>query len=183
MVTRAALTALARLPELTGRPIDIRFAPDLRVHRGQLLSGAAKGQPVHAGSKLRCREMVLESALLEEPSELARIFVHELFHFVWLRAGNVLRRSYEDNLKLEFGRGARGELGWSAEWRKASLKLRDRRVRSRRWREYVCESFCDSAAWAAGRKRVHDEFTLAPRFRTARRRWFDALFKLENLAC
>jgi hypothetical protein len=46
---------------------------------------------------------------------------------------------------------ARGEAGWSAEWRKAALSDADRRHRTRRWREYACEAFCDSAAalWAS----------------------------------
>ena len=53
-----------------------------------------------------------------------------------------------DLLDEEFRRGARGELGWSAEWRKLELDAgRHLRPRTRRWREYCCESFCDTAAW------------------------------------
>jgi hypothetical protein len=170
------------LPEFTGRPVRIRFAPELRAYRGQLLSGADKGEPVHAGSRLREREIVLESELLQDPAELTRILLHELFHFVWLRASNARRRSYEDLLKSELGRGARGELGWSAERRKLAIRPRDRRERSRRWREYACESFCDTAAWVSGRRRVHGEFTLAPRYSEARRRWFEALLARGTLA-
>jgi len=62
---------------------------------GRLISGGPSGVPVHAGSFLRTREIVLESALLDQPVEFARIFLHELFHFVWLRAGNPLRRSWK----------------------------------------------------------------------------------------
>ncbi len=124
--------------------------------------------PVHAGSFLRQRRIVFDCS----GSEFTRILVHELFHFVWLRAGNRLRRSYEELLESEFGAGARGELGWSAEWRKRKLRPRDRELRPRRWREYCCESFCDAAAWLYSGVSRHGEFTLRPRFRRARAAWF-----------
>ena len=95
------------------------------------------------------------------PREFPRIFVHELFHFVWLRAGNPRRWSFERVVRGEFRSGARGELGWSAEWRKAALRAGDVRRRSRRWREYCCESFCDTAAWLYSGVIRHPEFTLA----------------------
>jgi hypothetical protein len=106
-------------------------------------------------------------------AEFPRIFVHELFHFVWLRAGNPLRWSYENLLAAEFRSRAIGELGWSAEWRKAELKARDVRRRTRRWREYCAESFCDTAAWLYSGVVSHDEFTLPRRCRRSRRRWFE----------
>jgi hypothetical protein len=135
------------------------------------MSGGTHGEEVHAGSFLRKREIVLDTALLESPGELARILLHELFHFVWLRAGNPARRSYEALLGDELRRVARGELGWSAAKCKRALAARDVGLRTRRWREYACESFCDSAAWLLSGLREHDEYTLAPRFRQARRRW------------
>jgi hypothetical protein len=150
----------------------VRFLPGLRAVRGRLVSGGTCGEEVHAGAYLRRRQIVLEAALLERPRELTRIFWHEVFHFVWLRAGNGLRLSYETVLAREFDRRARGEMGWSSEMRKRELTPADRSGRSRRWREYCCESFCDSAAWLLGRFRTHEEFTLAPRFRQARREWF-----------
>lgn len=116
--------------------------------------------------------MVLEEALMADPEDFARIFVHELFHFVWLRLGNAKRRSYEQVIARELQRGVRGELGWSAEWRKKKLDARDWRERTRRWREYCCESFCDTAAWRYAELRSHREFTLALAARTARRVWF-----------
>ena len=167
--------ALGQLPELEGGAIRIRFLPELRASRGRLLSGGSRGEAVHAGSLLRRREMALETELIERPAELTRIFWHELFHFVWLRAGNATRRSWERLLADELRRRARGELGWSAEDRKRRLKARDRIERSRRWREYACESFCDSAAWLLGTIRRHEEFTLAARYRRARREWFRGL--------
>jgi hypothetical protein len=153
----------------------VRLAPELRARDGRLISGGPSGVPVHAGSFLRTREIVLESALLDQPVEFARIFLHELFHFVWLRAGNPLRRSWEALLEDELRSGARGELGWSADGRKRRLGPRDRASRSRRWREYACESFCDSAACLLGGAGDHEEFTLARRVRENRRRWFQSL--------
>jgi hypothetical protein len=132
---------------------------------------------VHAGGFLRRREIVLDQALQHDGAELARILVHELFHFVWLRLGNRRRRDWELVLLGEFARRARGELGWSAEWRKLRLTSADVAGRSRRWREYACESFCDTAAWVWAVDDGHPEFTLKPRFQLARRRW------LHTLAC
>jgi hypothetical protein len=91
---------------------------------------------------------------------------------VWLRAGNPLRRSYELLIENEMLHQAWGELGWSAESRKQALRAAERLRRSRRWREYVCESFCDSAAWVFAGLRSHEEFTLMLRYRHARRAWF-----------
>lgn len=116
--------------------------------------------------------MVLDSELRADAGELSRIALHELFHFVWIRLGNPARRSWEDLVRRQLRQGARGELGWSAEQRLRGLRTQDVERRSRRWREYVCESFCDSAAWAFGVLRTHAEFTLAAAFRTERRRWF-----------
>ena len=164
-----------RAPELRGQPVRLRFAPRLRASRGRLLSGAARGLEVHAGSFLRRREIVLDAALLGHPGELRRILWHEIFHFVWWRAGNPLRRSWETVLAAEIRGRARGELGWSAGNRKERLAPADRARRTRRWREYACESFCDTAAWLLCAPRAHGEFTLARRFRQTRRSWFERL--------
>ena len=130
------------------------------------------GAPAHAATYMRERRMVLEEALMADAGEFARIFVHELFHFAWLRLGNVKRRSYERLVAGELRRGTRGELGWSAEWRKEKLNVRDRTQRTRKWREYCCESFCDTAAWAYAGLRKHDEFSLGKAARERRRKWF-----------
>ncbi|HOK47209.1 MAG TPA: hypothetical protein PLP04_11700 [Bryobacteraceae bacterium] len=157
---------------LEGRKIRVRFAPDLRASNGRLFSGGTRGEEVHAGSFLRRREIVLDSELLKQPAELGRICIHELFHFAWLRAGNAARRSWQELLAAEIANHAKGELGWSAEDRKLRLTRNDWTRRTLRWREYACESFCDSAAWLLGGVRRHEEFTLAPRFQKGRRRWF-----------
>jgi hypothetical protein len=149
---------LPRLPPLTGDPVRIQTAGRLRDRHGE----------VHAGSFLRERRIVFDRAL----SSFPRIFVHELFHFVWRRKSNVARRSYEDLLKAECLAHVPGELGWSAEWRKLALRPRDIEQRTRRWREYCCESFCDSAAWLYSGVERHAEFTLPARPRRRRRSWF-----------
>jgi hypothetical protein len=157
MERRAARVA-RRLPELSGNRIRLETCPGLRDRRG----------PVHAGSFLRGRKISFDCSA----SEFPRIFIHEVFHFVWVRAGNPLRWSYEELVAREFHARARGELGWSAEWRKTALTAHDVRRRTRRWREYCCESFCDTAAWLYSGTARHAEFTLVSRFRPARRDWF-----------
>jgi len=149
---------LDRLPPFTGAPIRIEKAPGLRDRRGS----------VYAGSFLRERRIAFDCSRAEFP----RIFVHEVFHFVWLRAGNPVRRSWEKLVKRELAAHARGELGWSAEWRKGALSAGDISRRTRRWREYCCESFCDTAAWIYSGVSRHEEFTLATRSRAGRREWF-----------
>jgi hypothetical protein len=147
---------------MTGQPVRLEIRPALTD-----LHGA-----VHAGAFLRERRIAFDAELAGDPREFARIFVHEVFHFVWLRLGNPRRWSYEELLREELRGRVRGELGWSAEWRKRVLQPDDARRRTGRWREYVCESFCDSAAWMFSGVRSHKEYTLARRFRNRRRRWF-----------
>jgi len=167
-VERRLDALLPRLPALSGAPVRVESAPGLRDRHGV----------VHAGSFLRERRIALNCTRREFP----RVFVHELFHFVWLRAGNPVRLNFEGVLEREFRQGARGELGWSAEWRKQELTPIDRRSRTRRWREYCCESFCDSAAWLYSGVPRHDEFTLSVRFRQWRRDWFDQTIAGKRLA-
>ena len=162
--------------------MQVVFLPGLRAEKGQLRSGSGTGHEVHAGSFIHGRKVVLESGLAARPRELARVLVHEVFHFVWLRVGNPLRRSYERLLETEMARQAWGELGWSAESRKRSLRIVDRLRRSRRWREYVCESFCDSAAWLLAGLRAHEEFTLALGHRRARREWFQRMLARDEIS-
>jgi hypothetical protein len=149
---------LRRLPALTGLPIHLFRADGLR----------EGSRAVHAGSFLRRRAIGFTCRAGEFP----RILVHELFHFVWLRLGNPRRLSYESILQKERAAGVAGELGWSAEWRKEKLTDRDVQGRSRLWREYCCESFCDTAAWLYSGVQGHPEFTLAGRYCKSRRVWF-----------
>jgi len=160
-------------PEIEGLPIGIEFAPQLRAHAGKLLIGnGQRGREVHAGTFLRERRIVLDAALKGKTAELGRILVHELFHFVWLRLGNPKRRSFEDLLQRELRDRAPGELGWSAEHLKIGLHRGDCVNRTRRWRQYACESFCDTAAWLFSGIARHGEFTLPSAQRHERRDWF-----------
>jgi hypothetical protein len=140
----------------------------LRKRRGQIVEG--HGTPVHAATFIRQRRIVLDADLLDSTTELRRILIHELFHFVWVRLANPVRRSFEDLLSGH--RHIPGELGWSAEYRKQELAARDVRQRSRKWREYCCEAFCDTAAYLYARSRHHDEYTLPLRYRRKRIEWF-----------
>src|SRR3954454_21340657 len=121
------------MPRIPGLTVFVEAIRNLRDRRG----------PVHGGAFLRERRIALDCTRAEFP----RIFVHEAAHFIWLRLGNATRRGYEEIVRAEIAERARGELGWSAEWRKVALDGDDVTMRSRRWREYCCESFCDTAAW------------------------------------
>jgi hypothetical protein len=147
----------------------------LRARHGRLVPGDARGAEVHAAASLRERRILLEPSLRRHKRECARILTHELFHFVWARLGNPARRDWAALLAAEIRVPARGEMGWSAESRKRTLRPDDAARRSRRWREYCCESFCDTAAWLYGGLGQHAEVTLAQRFRAGRRQWFQAL--------
>jgi hypothetical protein len=156
------------LPPLSGRPIRVELCRSLGPHL--------------AATDIPRRRILLDAGLLAQRGEFERILVHEIFHFAWVRLSNQTRRSWEDVLAAELAARVRGELGWSSEWRKNKLqkdKLRraDVRLRTPAWRRYVCESFCDSAAWLCAGLRRHDEFTLPAAPRRTRRRWFaDHLF-------
>jgi hypothetical protein len=164
----AALRVLRRMPPLAGAPVRVEVAPGLRDRRG----------PVHAGSFLRERRIALDCTRAEFP----RIFAHEAAHFIWLRLGNRARFRYEDMVRAEIAGTARGELGWSAEWRKNALRAEDIGGRTRRWREYCCESFCDTAAWLYGGMERHEEFTLGARWRGGRRSWFQEVLGNRTLS-
>jgi len=159
----------ARLPYtcddlvFSGPAIEIRYSAGLR---------DTAGNPAHAATFIRRRLIVLDKALRAEASEHARILAHEIFHFVWVRLGNPARLEWEAALRSELARRVPGEAGWSAEWRKLQLERRDIRLRTRAWREYCCESFCDTAAaWLTPSR---TEATLPPRVLHARFTWLAA---------
>ena len=121
---------------------------------------------------------MLDSQLEREARELNRILTHELFHFAWVRLSNAGRYSYEALIRKEWSSNARGELGWSAESRKLRLGRNSWRARRRKqWSEYLCESFCDTAAWLLSGVRRHPEFTLAKRYCDRRAAWFEETFR------
>lgn len=155
------------MTRVSGLPIQVKFLPGLTAHRGKMESGSGRGREVHAASFPRQRLVFLDEALLSDSDELARILVHELFHFVWIRLGNQRRWEYEALV-----RGDRKELGWSSEQWLERLTRRDREQRTKRWRIYVCESFCDTAAYLLSGVVDHDEYTLPRRQRQRRARWF-----------
>src|SRR3954462_12454911 len=102
------------MPPLQGAPIRIHSSRGLRDRHG----------PVHAGSFLRERRIAFNCTRAEFP----RIFTHELAHFIWLRLGSPKRLDYESLLRAETHRG---ELGWSAQWRKDALRPHDALERTR----------------------------------------------------
>lgn len=146
------------LPTLSGRPIRVEIRRSLGPHL--------------AATHIPHRRILLDSELLTHRGDFERILVHEIFHFAWVRLSNQTRRSWEGVLAAELARNTRGELGWSAEWRKEKLNRADVRGRTPGWRRYVCESFCDTAAWLYAGLRTHDEYTLSAAARRLRRSWF-----------
>ena len=164
----AIAAVLRRMPPLAGAPVALEIARGLRDRSG----------PVHAGSYMRERRIAFDCTRAEFP----RIFAHEAAHFIWVRLGNAVRRGYEELLRQEAADGVAGELGWSAEWRKDALSPQDAVQRTRRWREYCCESFCDTAAWLYAGLKSHEEFTLGAAARRVRRAWFGAALGRRTLS-
>jgi len=147
------------VPPLTGKPIRVTVRRSLGSHL--------------AATSIPRRFILLDAEVLRRRGEFERILVHEIFHFVWVRLSNARRREWEVVLEAELSKSARGELGWSAEWRKKKLTGLDVARRSPAWRRYACEAFCDTAAWRFSGLKEHDEFTLAERFRRLRAAWFN----------
>jgi len=159
------------LPELVGKSISVCAQPHLKAHRGQLVSGRhERGMPVHAASFIRRREIILETQLLERPQKLRLILAHEIFHFVWARLGNRRRAEYTGIVETEVAARARGEMGESADGWKLDI------ASGGDFKNYVCESFCDTAAWLYSGAKSSQELTLALRWRRQRRCWFNSVF-------
>ncbi|MBI2687513.1 MAG: hypothetical protein HYX27_14465 [Acidobacteria bacterium] len=144
------------LSQSNSRPIRL-------VWHGGLRDGAREAI---GGADIRRREIHLDPALRNDRADYSRILTHEIFHFVWVRLGNPRREAWKKVLQHELDAKAKGELGWSSQWRKAELP--------RNFPSYSCESFCDTAAWLFSDCREHEDYTLAARWRVKRRAWFVA---------
>ena len=75
--------------------------PDLNSPKSPVQAGANRRlwrTSVHAATFIRQRRIVLDAELLRSDAELRRILIHELFHFVWARLANAVRRSFEELL-------------------------------------------------------------------------------------
>ena len=157
--------------------ISLSFSPGLTAYRGKLLSQVhGKGTAVYAAAFVREQRIVLERALLSRPRELQLTLLHEMSHFVWVHLGNPKRSEFEAILRREIMGRAKSEIGESAEVQKIRLLSGGyNRPESSRWRDYICESFCDTAAWFYSGINNHPTFKLAERWRVFRRRWFQAL--------
>jgi hypothetical protein len=156
-----------------GPPIKIRYRAGLR---------DTAGNPASAATFVRGRETILDPELQRHPRQHRRVLLHEYFHFAWVRLGNPRRAAWEAFLKVEWNAHARGEAGWSAEWRKQKLSERDVAERSRRWREYCCESFCDTGAFVIDAYSDRSEITLSAGRRRARVAWFRQNFPGQSFA-
>jgi hypothetical protein len=155
-----------------GDPISFEVRSRLTAHRGKLLSGADRGVPVHAAAFIRQRMIVLETDLFSRPEQLCLIVVHEIFHFVWVRLGNSQRHAFVRLLTNEMQSRARGEMGESSDVKKQLLpKWAFFDSSSRLWRDYACESFCDSGAAFFSGVTTNEHFTLAGRWAKRRYAW------------
>lgn len=159
------------LPELDGRAIEVRYEEGLV---------DSAGHRAHASTSIRGRVIVLDKELKAAGPEKARVMVHELFHFVWVRLGNPRRKAWEELLRTEWNAKAKGETGWSSEWRKRELKPEDLENRSPYWREYCCEAFCDTASLIFGGP--DDENNLGLKWQRGRRKWFEGNIENRKLA-
>ncbi len=138
----------------------------MRAHRGQLVFGEGPGQPLQGASFLAERRIVLDEALLGHAPDLVNIFAHEVYHFVWRRLSNEERKSFADLLageKTPLHAGHSSRTRYEA-WREKATE--------RRWRDYVCEAFCDTAAGLTNPNTL---------ISAQRRRWFGNLIKKKKL--
>ena len=161
-----------------GSPIHLEFLPALTAHRGALLSKGGRGRPVYAASFLRERRVVLEDSLTRDPPRLRLIFTHEVLHFAWWRLGNTRRTDFGALLTEECAARPRGELGESSLVAKDAYLSGSGEGKPRLWRDYVCESFCDTGAWLFSGVEDHDSFQLAARWKSRRAAWFRSLPEL-----
>ena len=160
------------LPKLAGFAIFVCDAARLTACRGKLFSGDPKrGSPVYAATFVRERKIVLDTDLLRRPRLLRLIFLHELFHFVWVRLGNRKRHEFAAMLRRELENCARGEMGESSGVQKERVLNQGSGCSSQVWRDYACEAFCDTAAWLfAGKPRLPVGALTRP-WRERRERW------------
>jgi hypothetical protein len=162
----------ARLPRIRVSVFDHRKLP-----AGSVAQGV---------SFIPQRYLLLNDSLLSQSAELGRILYHELCHFLWPRLGNRRRALFETAVGREVKARVRGELGHSAQsakqwWLRSELPGQPKEpsgLAGADWRHYLCESFCDTGAWAllgaAGHRRQHSEWTLSRGARPARLRAWKA---------
>ena len=162
-----------RTNKFAGLSLSVSFQPELTAHKGRLLSGSPeKGCPVYAASFVRKRKIVLTTDLLNDPPMLRLILIHEIFHFIWPRLSNAVRQEFSELLRAEVAVRARGELGESS-----GVKKQGRSRSAAAWKDYVCESFCDTAAWLFAGVGQHPSFRLAKAWRVRRALWFHNTFE------
>lgn len=147
--------------------LKIRFASRLRAHRGKLEFGPGPGDEVFAASFLTRREIVFEESLLQHAPEFLNICAHEIYHFVWRKLSNADRAAWETVLKAE---KRPVHAGLSS---RVAFDRHRERPNPKRWKHYLCEAFCDSAAALT---------TPVAKLSSKRRVWLHELCKRRRLA-
>lgn len=112
---------------------------------------------------------------MSEPRDLRLIFAHEIYHFAWWRLGSNRRAEYDSLLRAELAASARGELGESSSVAKREHVSRECPNGGNSWKQYVCESFCDTGAWLFSGVDELRNFQLAAKWRIKRASWFRSL--------
>jgi hypothetical protein len=138
----------------------------MRAYRGKLQVGPGPGDEVFAASFIPRREIVFDSDLLAHAPDFVNIVAHEIYHFVWRRLPNAERANWSELLAAEkrvMHTGLSSRLRFEA-WREAESP--------RRWKDYVCEAFCDTAA-----AMTHPNVRISAH----RRKWFGNLIKKRKL--
>lgn len=188
-INRLEPSLLRILPPLKMASVDRLTALGPELFINHIPQAGRKHFPgkIHAASFIPQRYIVFHHDLFQRRIELGRIAYHELCHFLWLRLGNSRREIFAELLKKEFDEKVKGELGYSSEWRKFELQtaIADRaNVLPRAWRDYVCESFCDTGSFVLlddERRQRHSEFTLRKAARERRcRLWKNLVSELSE---
>lgn len=112
----------------------------MRAHRGSLGLGPGPGDEVFAASFLNQRRILFDVELLRHAPDFVNIFTHEIYHFVWRRLPNAEREAWSALLrdeKLPMHPNLSSRLAYDAHAAKPSVA---------KWKHYVCEAFCDTAA-------------------------------------
>jgi hypothetical protein len=147
--------------------MKIRFAARLRAHRGKLEFGPGPGDEVFAASFLSRREIVFDEALLSHAPDLVNIFAHEIYHFVWRKLSNADRAAWQELLQSEkrpLHPGLSSRLAWNRHRESPTAA---------KWKHYLCEAFCDSAAALSSPHSV---------LASKRRAWLERLSQRRRLA-
>ena len=149
----------AAYASLTGAPVRVDLVRGLRDRRGPVHAGSFPPRTPHrarlharrVSADLRPRGGALHLAAPGQPGALA-----------------LRRRGARRNRRA----APAGNWGGARSGGRTRCARTTSAARTRRWREYCCESFCDTAAWLYSGLERHEEFTLARTLAQRGAAWF-----------